>query len=76
MCVCVDGQTGHQRAVTSLFFNLLEDQVVTTSIDKSVRFWNVDTGRHGAARHPPLNSPPKLSPSLPDTLPMVRCVFR
>jgi len=36
--------TGHQRAVTSLFFNLLEDQVVTTSIDKSVRFWNVDTG--------------------------------
>ncbi|CAJ1359921.1 unnamed protein product [Effrenium voratum] len=35
---------GHSRAITSVFFNLLEDQLVTTSIDKSVRFWNVDTG--------------------------------
>ena len=36
--------TGHTRAITSLFFSLLEDMVVTTSIDKSVRFWNADTG--------------------------------
>lgn len=35
---------GHSRAITSIFFNLLEDQLVTTSIDKSVRFWNVDSG--------------------------------
>ncbi|CAK9038084.1 Myosin-6 (AtMYA2) [Durusdinium trenchii] len=35
---------GHSRAITSVFFNLLEDQLVSTSIDKSVRFWNVDTG--------------------------------
>merc|ERR1719331_261423 len=35
---------GHSRAITSIFFNLLEDQLVTTSIDKSVRFWQVDTG--------------------------------
>ncbi|CBZ56289.1 Myosin, related [Neospora caninum Liverpool] len=35
---------GHSRAVTCLFFSLLEDQLVTTSIDKSVRFWHVDTG--------------------------------
>jgi len=35
---------GHSRAVTSIFFNLLEDQLVTTSIDKSVRFWSVDSG--------------------------------
>merc|ERR1712194_218327 len=35
---------GHTRAITSIFFNLLEDQLVTTSIDKSVRFWSVDTG--------------------------------
>jgi WD40 repeat protein len=35
---------GHTRAITSLFFNLLEDVLVTTSIDKSVRFWSVDTG--------------------------------
>jgi len=35
---------GHSRAITSVFFNLLEDQLVTTSIDKSVRFWNVETG--------------------------------
>mmetsp|Transcript_6328 Transcript_6328/g.11222 ORF Transcript_6328/g.11222 Transcript_6328/m.11222 type:complete len:1708 (-) Transcript_6328:148-5271(-) len=34
---------GHSRAITSIFFNLLEDQLVTTSIDKSVRFWGVDT---------------------------------
>lgn len=36
--------TGHTRAITSLFFSLLEDMIVTTSIDKSVRFWNADTG--------------------------------
>mmetsp|Transcript_124923 Transcript_124923/g.266607 ORF Transcript_124923/g.266607 Transcript_124923/m.266607 type:complete len:1729 (-) Transcript_124923:634-5820(-) len=35
---------GHSRAITSTFFNLLEDQLVTTSIDKSVRFWNIDSG--------------------------------
>jgi len=35
---------GHSRAITSIFFNLLEDQLVTTSIDKSVRFWGVDNG--------------------------------
>eukprot|EP00435_Cladocopium_sp_Y103_P073506 s42_g43.t3 len=35
---------GHARAITSVFFNLLEDQLISTSIDKSVRFWNVDTG--------------------------------
>merc|ERR1719213_596727 len=35
---------GHTRAITSIFFNLLEDALVTTSIDKSVRFWSVDTG--------------------------------
>jgi len=35
---------GHARAITSIFFNLLEDQLVTTSIDKSVRFWNIDSG--------------------------------
>ncbi|CAL1158168.1 unnamed protein product, partial [Cladocopium goreaui] len=35
---------GHARAITSLFFTLLEDQLVTTSIDKSVRFWSVDSG--------------------------------
>lgn len=34
---------GHSRAITSIFFNLLEDQLVTTSIDKSVRFWGVDS---------------------------------
>mmetsp|Transcript_55699 Transcript_55699/g.121700 ORF Transcript_55699/g.121700 Transcript_55699/m.121700 type:complete len:1706 (+) Transcript_55699:265-5382(+) len=36
--------TGHTRAITSIFFNLLEDQLVTTSIDKSVRFWFIETG--------------------------------
>jgi WD40 repeat protein len=35
---------GHSRAITSIFFNLLEDQIITTSIDKSVRFWSVDSG--------------------------------
>mmetsp|Transcript_41452 Transcript_41452/g.119997 ORF Transcript_41452/g.119997 Transcript_41452/m.119997 type:complete len:1693 (+) Transcript_41452:127-5205(+) len=35
---------GHTRAITSIFFNLLEDQLVTTSIDKSVRFWGIDSG--------------------------------
>merc|ERR1712093_539206 len=35
---------GHSRAITSIFFNLLEDQIVTTSIDKSVRFWSVESG--------------------------------
>eukprot|EP00927_Polykrikos_kofoidii_P000010 TRINITY_DN10006_c0_g1_i1.p1 TRINITY_DN10006_c0_g1~~TRINITY_DN10006_c0_g1_i1.p1 ORF type:complete len:610 (+),score=97.64 TRINITY_DN10006_c0_g1_i1:45-1874(+) len=36
---------GHSRAITSIFFNLFEDQLVTTSIDKSIRVWHVDTGR-------------------------------
>jgi len=35
---------GHSRAITSIFFNLLEDNLVTTSIDKSVRFWGIDSG--------------------------------
>merc|ERR1711959_243794 len=35
---------GHTRAITSIFFNLMGDQLVTTSIDKSVRFWSVDSG--------------------------------
>eukprot|EP00434_Breviolum_minutum_P005392 symbB.v1.2.004755.t1/scaffold242.1/size254583/2 len=35
---------GHSRAITSVFFNLLEDQLISTSIDKSVRFWNVVSG--------------------------------
>jgi WD40 repeat protein len=35
---------GHSRAITSCFFNMLEDQLVTTSIDKSVRFWGIDSG--------------------------------
>eukprot|EP00923_Selenidium_pygospionis_P051384 GHVN01089204.1.p1 GENE.GHVN01089204.1~~GHVN01089204.1.p1 ORF type:complete len:1366 (+),score=163.96 GHVN01089204.1:999-5096(+) len=35
---------GHQRAITSLFFNLLEDRLVTTSIDGSVRIWDVESG--------------------------------
>ncbi|CAJ1441487.1 unnamed protein product [Effrenium voratum] len=35
---------GHSRAITSIFFNLLEDQLVTTSIDKSVRFWSIESG--------------------------------
>jgi len=34
----------HTRAITSIFFNLLEDQLISTSIDKSIRFWNVDSG--------------------------------
>jgi len=35
---------GHARAITSCFFNMLEEQLVTTSIDKSVRFWGIETG--------------------------------
>jgi len=35
--------TGHSRAITSTFFDMLEVQLVTTSIDKSVRFWNVES---------------------------------
>jgi len=35
---------GHTRAITSIFFNVLEDQLVTTSIDKSARFWDVQSG--------------------------------
>ena len=35
---------GHTRAVTSILFNTLADTLVTTSIDKSVRFWGVDSG--------------------------------
>jgi len=34
---------GHSRAITSIFFNMLEDQLVTTSIDKSVRFWCIES---------------------------------
>uniref|UniRef100_A0A0G4GQT3 Uncharacterized protein n=1 Tax=Chromera velia CCMP2878 TaxID=1169474 RepID=A0A0G4GQT3_9ALVE len=36
--------TGHSRAVTSIFFSPTEDQLVTTSIDKCARLWNVDSG--------------------------------
>eukprot|EP00398_MALV-I-01_sp_L67-1_P001020 gene1020-572_t len=35
---------GHTRAVTSIFFSPMEDNLVSTSIDRQVRFWNVDTG--------------------------------
>jgi len=35
---------GHARAITSCFFSMLEDQLVTTSIDKSVRFWGIESG--------------------------------
>ncbi|CDJ39994.1 hypothetical protein ETH_00037495, partial [Eimeria tenella] len=35
---------GHSSAVTCLFFTLLEDFLVTTSIDKSIRFWAVNSG--------------------------------
>ena len=45
---------GHTRAITSIFFNLLEDQLVTTSIDKSVRFWSVDSGEMLKVFHPRL----------------------
>mmetsp|Transcript_46607 Transcript_46607/g.134896 ORF Transcript_46607/g.134896 Transcript_46607/m.134896 type:complete len:1333 (-) Transcript_46607:65-4063(-) len=34
---------GHSRAITSIFFNMNEDQLVTTSIDKSVRFWCIES---------------------------------
>eukprot|EP00388_Colpodella_angusta_P002956 GDKJ01010488.1.p1 GENE.GDKJ01010488.1~~GDKJ01010488.1.p1 ORF type:complete len:1364 (+),score=424.49 GDKJ01010488.1:107-4093(+) len=36
--------SGHSRAVTSIFFSLLEDQIISTSIDKTVRFWSVESG--------------------------------
>eukprot|EP00746_Dinoflagellata_sp_MGD_P010142 gnl/MRDRNA2_/MRDRNA2_120859_c0_seq1.p1 gnl/MRDRNA2_/MRDRNA2_120859_c0~~gnl/MRDRNA2_/MRDRNA2_120859_c0_seq1.p1 ORF type:complete len:523 (+),score=83.90 gnl/MRDRNA2_/MRDRNA2_120859_c0_seq1:44-1612(+) len=35
---------GHSGAITSIFFNILEDELVTTSIDKSICFWSVDAG--------------------------------
>lgn len=35
---------GHTRPVATAFFNHLEDQLVTASADKSVRFWGVDSG--------------------------------
>lgn len=35
---------GHTRAITQLFFSYKEDQLVTTSIDKSIRFWSLETG--------------------------------
>merc|ERR1712032_950392 len=35
---------GHLRAMISIFFNSVEDQLVTTSIDKTMRFWGVDSG--------------------------------
>eukprot|EP00746_Dinoflagellata_sp_MGD_P152542 gnl/MRDRNA2_/MRDRNA2_83741_c0_seq2.p2 gnl/MRDRNA2_/MRDRNA2_83741_c0~~gnl/MRDRNA2_/MRDRNA2_83741_c0_seq2.p2 ORF type:complete len:183 (+),score=39.62 gnl/MRDRNA2_/MRDRNA2_83741_c0_seq2:643-1191(+) len=34
---------GHSQAVTSILFNLLENHLVITSADKSLRFWSVDT---------------------------------
>lgn len=36
---------GHSGAITSILFNLLEDQLVTTSIDKSLRVWGVDSAQ-------------------------------
>lgn len=35
---------GHSGAITSIFFNILEDKLVTTSVDKSICFWSVDAG--------------------------------
>eukprot|EP00923_Selenidium_pygospionis_P020577 GHVN01035523.1.p1 GENE.GHVN01035523.1~~GHVN01035523.1.p1 ORF type:complete len:1282 (-),score=179.66 GHVN01035523.1:2011-5454(-) len=35
---------GHQKAVTSLFFSSDEDRLVTSSIDKTLRLWDVATG--------------------------------
>jgi len=36
---------GHSRAVTSIFFSPAEDELVTTSIDRTVRVWNVASGQ-------------------------------
>jgi len=35
---------GHTRQLTTLFFNSAEDQLITASVDKSVRFWDVNSG--------------------------------
>jgi len=35
---------GHSGPITSIFFNILEDKLVTTSIDKCICFWSVDSG--------------------------------
>eukprot|EP00398_MALV-I-01_sp_L67-1_P001022 gene1022-573_t len=35
---------GHTRAIVCMFFNPMEDILVTTSIDKQVRCWKMDTG--------------------------------
>lgn len=35
---------GHSHACTSIFFNAPEDHLITASIDKSVRIWDVDSG--------------------------------
>ena len=35
---------GHTAAITDIIFNSLEDQLVTTSTDKTVRVWLVDSG--------------------------------
>uniref|UniRef100_A0A7S4RL88 Anaphase-promoting complex subunit 4 WD40 domain-containing protein n=1 Tax=Alexandrium monilatum TaxID=311494 RepID=A0A7S4RL88_9DINO len=43
--ICVHQRlVGHSRAITSMFFSMIEDQLVTTSTDKSVRFWCIDSG--------------------------------
>eukprot|EP00915_Cephaloidophora_sp_WS-2016_P005461 GHVH01007264.1.p1 GENE.GHVH01007264.1~~GHVH01007264.1.p1 ORF type:complete len:1519 (+),score=224.86 GHVH01007264.1:273-4829(+) len=35
---------GHNKAITSIFFTVNEDNLVTTSVDRTVRFWSVETG--------------------------------
>lgn len=35
---------GHSSAITSIFFSLGEDLIATTSMDASLRFWDVDSG--------------------------------
>jgi len=35
---------GHNKAITSIFFTLNEDNLVTTSVDRTVRFWSVESG--------------------------------
>ena len=35
---------GHEHAVTSMTFHVGEDQLLTTSIDRTLRIWHVDSG--------------------------------
>lgn len=36
---------GHKWSITSILFNLLGDRLVTTSLDKSVCFWETESGQ-------------------------------